>query len=350
MRRIITTFALLLSSVGAFSVTPEMPKLGGYIIGRYDYSDAAGQSTNGGFDLRLLRLQVDGTVAPDFYYKVQVQMNGSPGSEKGIRVVDAFAEWRKYSYARIKLGEFKRCFTFENQYHPWNVGFGAYSQLVDKLASMNDRVGESPSNGRDLGIAVLGDLFKIGKDKHNLLFYQVGVYNGQGINYSDKDKKKDVIATLQVSPVKPLQLGVFGWTGSYTKDAIQVDRNRWGVGIKYESDWTVRTEYVASEGHKISDYDTETKQLKSTAARDKSDAWYVMVGVPVCDKFKAYAKWDVYRDEKTHASQKTIWGIGLNYELSKHVKLQGNYNFVDDNTSTTDQHYNKLDVQLYVKF
>jgi hypothetical protein len=178
----------------------------------------------------------------------------------------------------------------------------------------------------------------------------VGVYNGQGINFSDKDKKKDVIATLQVSPIKPLQLGVFGWTGSYTNDAIQVDRNRWGVGIKYESKWTFRAEYVASEGHKISDYDTETKQLKATAGSDKADAWYVLAGAPVTDKFKVYAKWDVYRDQKTHASQKTLWGLGLNYEFSKHVKLQGNYNFVDDNSSTTDRHYNKMYVQLYVKF
>ena len=65
-------------------------KFGGYIIGKYSITDRDGQASNGGFDLRLVRLYVDGNVFKDFYYKLQLQVNGAPGEDKGPRIVDAF--------------------------------------------------------------------------------------------------------------------------------------------------------------------------------------------------------------------------------------------------------------------
>lgn len=39
---------------------------GGYIIAKYSISDRSGQATNGGFDLRFVRLYADGHVFNDF--------------------------------------------------------------------------------------------------------------------------------------------------------------------------------------------------------------------------------------------------------------------------------------------
>ena len=119
-------------------------------------------------------------------------------------MVDAWAEWEKYSFIKVKFGQFKRGFTFENPMNPWDIGFGAYSQATDKLAGMNDRVGEHSSNGRDLGLQVQGDLFKSQKDGHAWLHYQIGAYNGQGINHADRNDNKDLIGGLWLSPVKRL--------------------------------------------------------------------------------------------------------------------------------------------------
>ena len=156
-------------------------------------------------------------------------------------MLDAYGEWKKYPEINIKFGQMKRVFTFENPYNPWDVGYGNYSQLVQKLAGFSDRAGEHSSGGRDAGIVIQGDLFPA-KDNHRWLHYQVGVYNGQGINHSDANKHKDVIGGLWISPVKDLQIGAFGWSGRYEGNGVTVDRNRMAYGIKYESDWTFRSE------------------------------------------------------------------------------------------------------------
>ncbi|MCM1311946.1 MAG: OprO/OprP family phosphate-selective porin [Bacteroides sp.] len=327
---------------------------GGYIIGKASASDqdlSASTTSHTNFDLRLVRLYVDGKVM-DFQYKLQMEVNGvgSSATEKGPRIVDAWAEWQRYRFAKVKFGQFKRAFTFENPMNPWDIGFGAYSQLIDKLAGMNDRVGEHACNGRDLGVQVQGDFLPAKGDGHNLLHYQVGVYNGQGINHSDANNSKDIIGGISVLPLKNLEIGVFGWSGDYTKNGITVDRNRMACGLKYEGKWSVRAEYAVSEGHKVSDYSVDEQGNTVVSGSDKADAWYIGVGAPVTDKLKLYAKWDVYRDTKAWSSQKSIYALSANYYFCKNLKLQANYSYTRDKVTVADGRYNTFDMQLYVRF
>ena len=90
-------------------------------------------------------------------------------------------EWTRYKEWQPRLGQFKRCFGFDNPIHPMMVGFGSFSQIAIKLQSIGDRIGEHVSNGRDIGFQMQGDLLPQA-DGHRLLHYQVGVYNGQGTN------------------------------------------------------------------------------------------------------------------------------------------------------------------------
>lgn len=328
--------------------------LGGYVIGKASVSDRhldASTKSHTDFDLRLVRLYADGKLW-DFKYKLQMEINGVSGTarEKGPRIVDAWAEWCKYKFASIRFGQFKRGFTFENPMHPWNVGFGAYSQLVDKLAGFNDRVGEHTCGGRDVGLQLQGDLFDSRKDGHSFLHYQVGVYNGQGINHTDENRSKDLIGGLWVSPIKDLAIGAFGWAGAYTKNGVTVDRNRMALGVRYEADWSVRAEYVTSQGHKISDYVTDDNGVTTVKGSDHADAWYVALGAPVTHKCKIYGKWDVYRDDKTWGSQKSIYGLSANYRFLPNLMLQANYAYTFDKNTTADHHYNTVDMQLYWRF
>lgn len=328
--------------------------LGGYIIGKASASDqdlSSSVKSHSNIDLRLVRLYAGGRIW-DFKYNLQMEVNGVSGTkkEKGPRIVDAWAEWCKYGFASIKFGQFKRAFTFENPMNPWNVGFGAYSQLSDKLAGMNDRIGEHSSGGRDLGIQLQGDVIGSKSGSHHYLHYQVGVYNGQGINHSDENNSKDIIGGIWVNPIKDLSIGAFGWSGSYTLDGITVDRNRMAFGVRYESKWTVRAEYATSQGHKISDYTKGENGTMTVKGTDHADAWYIAVGVPVTSKCKIYGKWDVYRDDKTWKSQKAIYALSANYTFFPNLKLQANYSFVNDKNTTGDGHYNTADLQLYLRF
>lgn len=331
-------------------------KFGGYIMGKYSISDKEGQATNGGFDLRFIRLYADGHVFKDFYYKLQMEVNGAPGVNKGPRVLDAFMEWQKFDFFRVKLGQFKRSFGFENPMSPLAIGLGSYSQATMKLASINDRNGEgsfNKSSGRDVGLQVQGD-FLPAADGHKWVHYQIGLFNGQGINHTDKDHHKDLIGGLWISPIKDLCIGGFGWNGRYTNEQYSaetkalkaVDRKRWGVGLKYESKWTVRGEYMYSNGGVVSD------STKST----RSDAWYLTVGVPIVKGLKVYGRYDCYRDDRrTWNSLCTNYGVSANYTLGKNLIFQLNYIFTDDRSARhaatpTDSHYNTFDVQVTARF
>lgn len=325
----------------------SVPQFGGYLVGRAQYTNDRTSKNGGGFDLRMVRGYVKGTILKEWNYYIQLEYSGAPGADKGVRLLDAYGEWKRFPEFSVKFGQMKRVFTFENPYSPWDTGFGNYSQLVQKLAGMSDRVGEHSSGGRDAGIVVQGDLFPA--EDHRWLHYQVGVYNGQGINHSDENKQKDVIGGLWVSPTKELQIGAFGWTGRYTRNNVTVDRNRMAYGIKYEGDWTVRAEYATSQGGKTD----------NRFAATRADAWYVSVGAPLCKKLKAYAVWDVYRDEKTSDTQNALYTLALNYRLWKNLMIQGTYSYTDGSQaaysdtgerSVSKNNYHTAMLQLYVRF
>ena len=81
-------------------------KFGGFIVGKYSIDDkrSASKSYNNSFDMRYLRLYANGYCFDDFYYRFQLEVNGSPGEDRGPRLLDAFVEWQKYDFAKIKFG------------------------------------------------------------------------------------------------------------------------------------------------------------------------------------------------------------------------------------------------------
>lgn len=327
---------------------------GGYVIGTASANNQE-DAVHSNFQLRLVRVYAKGKIG-DFGYQLQLQVNGVGGSsgEKGPRIVDAWGEWQKYHFARVKFGQFKRAFLFENPMNPWDIGFGTYSQATSKLAGFSDRNGEQDSNGRDIGLQLQGDLIKVGSDGHYLLHYQVGLWSGNGINHSDNNTHKDLIGGLYLMPIKDLKIGAWGWNGRYLKDGITVDRKRWSAGVSYEGLFTLRGEYVHSYGYKISDWDAETSTWKNS---NKSEGWYVMAGAPVTrdKKLRIFAKVDSYSDylHLDHSTTKNIYGLSAEYWFMKNLKVQLNGNVINDKATSYsggDGKYSTIDVQLYWRF
>ena len=310
------------------------PKFGGYFIGKYAYSDQDGAHGGDGFSQRFIRLYVDGTILTDFKYRIQMQVNNS-----NVHMKDYFVEWSHWKELAVKVGQYKRAFTFENPYNPWDVGAGDYSQIARNIAGIGDSDNGVANGGRDQGLQVQGDLFPSKKDGHRFLHYQLQVMNGQGINSSDKNGHKDFLGSLQVQPIKGLFVGVFGWTGDYVKDGVAIDRNRWGAGVKYEhNDWTVRAEYAHAQGI-----------LAGYGGEGKADGWYATVGVPCTPWLKVYGKYDAYRSGKSWETMKTIYSIIPNIQIHKNLLLQVQYNHVH-NRNLQHEDYNELWGELYVRF
>lgn len=320
------------------------PKFGGYIIGSYSYSTKDYNNSNG-FDARMIRVYVSGTLLRDFRYRIQLEL-------KNPSMRDYTLEWVRFKEFQIKVGQFKRCFTYENPMNPWDVGLGCYSQLAQRMTALTteDCSGETGQNGRDPGLQLQGDLFPIGKDRHRLIRYQAGVFNGNGQNKKDNNKQKDWIGNIQVQPIKNFYLGLFGWTGTYTgSNGISVKRNRWALSGIYEyRDWSFRAEYAHHTGHNVNDFDTQTNYWKQGSS-DKADAWYALVGAPVTSWLKIYGRYDVYRKDATWNSMRSIYSICPNFQLHRNLMFQVQYNYINDRTSA-DRNYHELWAQTWVRY
>ncbi len=355
-KRILTLLFVSLVTIGTYAQekkTIELPawinnlKLSGYGMLQYQGSDKEGAKENA-FNLRLLRLSLEGRIQQDWYWKMQLQINGNISSlNASPRIVDAFAEWQKYKFFMVKAGQFKRPFTFENPMHPITQGFMSYSQPVSKLSGFSDRTGEHSCNGRDIGLQIQGD-FLPNASGRNLLHYQVGVFNGEGINQKDKDNKKDIIGGVWVMPIPGLRIGAFGWTGTRYMTTTQtgvgtktesVRKNRYALSAEYaQNDWTFRSEYIHSQGY-AADKDKG----------DKADGFYALAIAPIIkNKMHAKARYDLYRDQKTWGSSKTFYEVGADYLLSKN--LQVNLEYARVNERATHTSYNMVDVELDFRF
>ena len=353
-------------------------KFSGYVMTQYTASgqkyDAKGlkDAENNSFNLRMVRMALDGKFFNEFYWKAQMQLNGNTSTlGSSPRLVDAFIEWQKCKAAYVKIGQFKRPFTFENPMHPIDQGFMSYAQNVTKLSGFSDRTGEHSSNGRDIGIQLQGDLFPNANGRA-LLHYQVGVFNGQGINVKDVDQKKDYIGGLWVMPVKGMRIGAFGWTGSYARTGIigtevvngevknitgtrSLSRNRYAFSAEYvKDDWTFRSEYIHSQGYgfKTPYQKDENNQdcTVNTAAGDKADGLYALLIAPVQkNKIHIKGRYDMYRPRAEWSTSKTQYELGADYCFGKNIKLNLEYAFVNDR-SLKKHSYNMVDVQVDVRF
>lgn len=375
--------ALALTSASAQENTPKLSvlsdiKFSGYVMSQYQYSDQDSKESNS-FNIRMVRMALEGRLMKDFYWKVQLQANGNT-SDLGSspRMVDAFAEWQKYEAFKIKAGQFKRPFTFENPMHPITQGFMGYSQNVSKLAGFSDRAGEHASNGRDIGVQIQGDFLKNSAGR-NLLHYQVGVFNGQGTNQKDVDQRKDVIGGIWVAPIKGLRIGAFGWTGSYARKGLwnvtdanhnvvknedgsvktrsgvrSLSKNRYAFSAEYAAnDWTVRSEYIHSQGYGFTKSLTSGKETDCNvnyAAGDQADGFYALMIAPVISK-KLYAKarYDLYRPRAEWGTSRTQYEIGANYWIGKSIMIGAEYARINDR-SLAKPDYNMIDVEFDVKF
>lgn len=358
-------------------------KLSGYMISQYQWADQEGAESNG-FNIRMARLSLEGRALTDFYWKAQVQFNGNTATlGTSPRVVDVFAEWQKYKPFRVKLGQFKRPFTFENPMHPIDQGFMSFGQSVLKLSGFSDRTGEAASNGRDIGLQIQGDLFP-NSNERPLVHYQVGVFNGQGINMRDADQRKDVIGGLWVMPIKGMRLGAFGWTGSYArvgnytlvdpdthepildgagqkqvvKGKQTVEKRRFAVSGEYVTKgWTFRSEYIYSKGYGFKTVHNTKADLQDAninyEAGDKAYGFYGLVIVPVADfngkKLHVKARFDQYCPNGKPSTAKTFYELGIDCELSRMLKLSAEYALVNDK-ALKKTNYNLIDFQLGLRF
>lgn len=342
------------------------PKFSGYLIGNYNATFQDDNNSNT-FSIRLIRLVMTGRILNDFEYKIQGQVNGNSSTfGESPRIVDMSLEWLKHKELKVKIGQFKRPFTYENPMNPIDIGFNSQAQGILKLAGFNDRTGEQSSSGRDIGIQVSGDLLP-NSEGRTLLHYEVGVFNGQGINRKDVGNQKDVIGGFWVSPIKGMRIGGFGWVGSYNRTGYwsegmieqsgsrKVGRYRYAISAEYkDADWQIRSEYIHNTGGAFKATANTSSDLSNCnyneSLGDRADAVYLACVAPIVrGKLRAKARYDLYRPAGSWATAKTIYKAGFNYLFCKNIEIQTEYSFVNDR-SLAKHNYSMADVQFSVRF
>ena len=405
MKKTIIMALMAVASVSASAQqkqTIEIPswlsnvKLSGYGMTQYQYSGQKDAESNS-FNIRMARISLEGRIAGDFYWKTQIQFNGNTSTlGSSPRMVDLFAEWQKYEYFKVKIGQFKNPFTFENPMHPIDQGFMGYSQNVSKLAGFSDRAGEHASNGRDIGLQFQGDFLKNANGR-NLLHYQIGVFNGQGTNTKDVDQQKNIIGGVWVMPVSGMRIGAFGWTGSYArkgtwnddeqgniiyeKDAAgnsvldkdgkpvketfsgtrSLNQNRYAFSFEYKKDgWTVRSEYIHSTGKafakSITNFnDANAKDCNLNAKiGDKAQGVYGLVIAPLAQlpknsRIDVKARYDMYQPNGKSNMQRTQYEAGLNFHIGKRISILTEYALINDKT-LAKHNYSMADAEVCFRF
>ena len=362
-------------------------KLSGYGMTQYQYSGQKNAESNS-FNIRMGRIALEGRIADDFYWKTQIQFNGNTSNlGASPRMVDLFAEWQKYDYFKVKIGQFKNPFTFENPMHPIDQGFMGYSQNVSKLAGFSDRAGEHASNGRDIGLQLQGDFLKNANGR-NLLHYQIGVFNGQGINTKDVDNQKNVIGGVWLMPISGMRIGAFGWTGSYarkgnwtetvadptssvtpgatneithTNEVRSLNQNRYAFSFEYKKDgWTVRSEYIHSTGKAFAKSLTSFNDANSKDCSinekigDKAQGVYGLVIAPLAQlpknsRIDVKARYDMYQPNGKSNMQKTQYEAGLNFHIGKRISILTEYALVNDKT-LAKHNYSMADAEFCFRF
>jgi len=365
----ITAIVLSLPVAVAQDKTTELfskPKFSGFAMASYQATFMDGGNSNS-FDIKLVRASVEGRILNDFYYKIQGQINGNTATMgSSPRLVDYFMEWQRLEYFRVKLGQFKRPFTYENPMNPIDQGFMAYSQPVSRLSGFNDRTGMHSSNGRDIGLQFQGDFLKTSGGR-NLLHYQVGVFNGQGINVKDVDERKDIIGGAWVMPIEGLRLGAFGWEGSYARRSgghtLSLRQHRYALSAEYKKgDLQLRTEYIHSTGRGFTNTyqkaadgnDAEVKTYidknGNAVDNDKADGVYALAIVPVLrDKLMVKARYDLYRPTASSVEARTNYEVGLNYRFNKYLELQSEYCLTHDR-SLAHSDYSTVYLQVSIRY
>ena len=330
-------------------------KFSGYAMLQYQGQDPEGNHSNS-FNLRLARFILDGKIG-DFDWRAQIQGTNATGpGQPTVQLVDLYAEWRKYPEFKIRAGQFKRAFTYENPTNPITQGWRGYADVINKLSAFGDRTGERSSGGRDIGIQLSGDLFPNANGRR-LFHYQIGVYNGEGVNQKDMDNRKDIIGGAWVMPIKGLRIGAFGWTGSrggmldpLTGQTRSIEKNRYALSAEYDlNEYTFRAEYIHSQGWGAKSPGNNVREIYYENG-DKADGWYVFGIVPLIKgKLHAKARYQTYRNKKEWGSSVNQVECGLNYYFTKNLELHAEYSRVNDRTLAKHD-YNLVDVELDFRF
>lgn len=313
--------------------TPYM-NFGGYGMLLYKYSDIARIKHD--LQPRLLFLNMGGKLPNNIGYFALFEFVNP-------RLYELYMEWTPAKEFNFRIGEMKVPFTIENPMSLTVLETIPYTRSISALVGMADDVmmlqNGINNTGRDLGMQVSGSLIPMGN--HNLLEYSLGLFQGSGLNSSDKNNTKDFAGTILAQPVKGWRIGGGAYFGEatyspYTGDPIKNHvRNRWTLGTEYTSDRL----YCRAEWIRGKDGNIMKEGLYGTAQ------YYLLP-----QKLNIVGKVDYFSKSRGNNMEVMDYTLALNYFFYPRCRVQVNYTYSDYSQAWDSKNSNIVHTQLQVVF
>lgn len=279
-------------------------RLSGYLQGGFSWEEQSDPSTT--FYLRRARVSLSGDFAKEkFDYRLQVDMAGTP------KICDLYVRYKPFNALNVQLGQFKLPFSLENElYGPTKFEFIEYSYLTTYIARNDNRFDGISATGRDIGLQLYGGFIE--REGYNIINYNIGVFNGSGINGKDNNSSKDFIARLIVKPVKGLSIsGSYMYAETKYGDNLYMKSPRWSVGAIYDvRHLIIRTEYAAA---KFGEQDV--------------DAFYALAGWHFERPWSVVARYEFLNDNIDINPNQDRITLGAIYKPFKFLRLQFNMSY-----------------------
>jgi len=292
--------------------------LSGYVQAQYVIDDASGTADTA--KIRRVRIDFRGKIKNVGW---RIQTDAYP-----VRLLDAYLDY-PVSFLNLRVGQFKVPFGLENLESSPKLDTIERAQISERLVAGRDLPSAS---GRDIGLQLSGEYAPEGT---KIVDYAIGIFNGQGINTSDADEKKDLVARIVFSPpvevLKGLSIGAAYYTGNWdyerkktrfvldkttvtVNDSLIVDdwltrETRTGFELTYlRGPLSIKGEYIAGKdkGTGISGTGTNEKWDSSKERTIDRLGWYAQIGYKLKElvplDLEIVAKYDSY-DPDTNLSE-----------------------------------------------
>lgn len=272
------------------------------------------------FDLRRARLVFRGDVGTKVGYRLQLEMANGP------KILDAVFTYKPKEYFNVNVGQSKTPYCYDNYYSPFTLLTVSRTQIDNSLSNReNDLYGNN--QGRDIGIWLTGK-YSIGEEgnKRPILEYDLGVFNGSGMNVIDNNNKKDFGGFLRLSPVKDLWISGRAYQGYGAKLLANADstadRTRFGGDISYKyKGFLVEGEYLTGTDDGEGDED----------ALKRAGYYFTLAYTVIPDKFQVIARLDNY-DKNTEKDLDIVnkYILAASWFFSKTTRIQLEYDLVQE--------------------
>lgn len=296
----------------------EKLTLGGFVQANTEFGDTpdsrwAGE--NDRFFLRRARINLTAKLAHDFSARIEADFGANSlnaGAGRSGQFTDAYLQWSKFDSANVRIGQFKSPFGYEQ--------LAADTRILTVERSLpNDRLTVS----RQIGVSVFGPIIA------DQLDYQVGAFNGNGVNTGINDNEQFMYAgrlsgKAYQGQIAGREVKLTSGINAFTSENPGNRRAGYGADLQLTSGpATLQAEWLRNENDALAE----------------QAGWSLLAGWTFNKNWRGVARYETF-DANTASSTDTttdVWTVGVDYLFKgDDLKLSLNYLHGDQPTPADD--------------